>query len=389
MRSLPLYFSAAALALSGAALVVTLLRPSVDAPLILGAGDPLGQQQIRPKVMFPALEDPEGRHTNHAIALAHNWGWRQDDGWKRDDTGQPSVAVVLESWYRGLGELNFDMRPPADYTAWRGGRAMGLAARYDGTFTILSVGGEPYSPGGSGAQIVGGKTSDPIMTLFEAEEGEGPMAALRVQRRDNSASVSLRVGSEPGLAFGLGQRPAEQASEGVLRFAGPTRQPIVGVSGAGPDATLIASRPGDADTQPRLRLSADGRMEWGDGASASDVSLRRAERGRLALEGELVVSSLRVGGGAPVQGLHVLTAEVRSESVPGDDARDITLNVTGLAAASLVFVNGPEQPRGLSLAAARAVGPDRLVLRFANTSTRPLQPAAGTYTILAVEPAAP
>lgn len=320
MRSLPLFFSAAALLLSGAALTVTLLKSKDGDPsLILGAGDPLGAQ-VRPKVMFPALEDPEGRHVNHAVALAHNWGWQPENGWSRDDTGQPSVAVVLESWYRGLGELNFDMRPPAGYTSWRGGRAMGLAARYDGSFTILSIGGEQYSPGGTGAQIVGGTTTTPIMTLFEAESGEAE--ALRVQRRDSTASVSLRGGAEPALALG-------------------------------------------------------------------DVSLRRAERGRLAVEGELAVSSLRIGSGASVQALHVLTVEVQPDSVPAQGEDDMSVTAAGLRAASLVFVSGPDQPRGISLAGARAGGDDRLVLRFVNSSRQPMRPAAGTYTILAVETAAP
>lgn len=392
MRSMPLYISVAALALSGAALAVTLSRGGgADTQVIAGAGDPLRQQQILPKVMFPALEDPDGRHTNHAIALAHNWGWQADDGWKRDDLQQPSVAVVLESWYRGLGEFNFDMRPPGGYTEWRGGRAMGLAARYDGTFAILSVAGEPYSPGGSGAQIVGGKTADPIMTLFEADEAqEGATTALRVQRRDGSASISLRGGPEPGLAFGLGQQPADLASTGgVLRFAGQTAQPIVGVSGSGLEATLIASRPEAGDAQPRLRLAADGRMEWGGGTAASDVTLRRADRGRLALDGELTVSSLRVGSGAPLQSLSILTPEVLPAIVPADEALDITVSVSGLPTASLVFVNGPEQPRGLSLVGSRVSGQDQLVLRFVNATPQPLQPTTGIYTVLAVEPAAP
>jgi hypothetical protein len=385
MTRLPLLLSATAFGLSLAAFTLTVAdRWRIDR-VVEGAGEPLDGRPLplRPQVMFPALEDPEGRHVNHAIALAHNWSWNPLSGWGREDLNQPSVAVSLESWYRGLGEFNFDMRPPADYTDWRGGRALGLAARYDGTFTILSVGGEPYSPGGTGAQIIGGTTAAPIMTLFESEKGDAN--ALRVQRRDNTASVSLVGGAEPRLAFGLGRRAADEADEGVLRFAGRTRQPILGISGAGADATLIASRP-EGESQPRLRLAVDGRMEWGGGAAPGDVSLRRAERGRLAVEGELGVSSLRVGGGTPIQSLHVLTAEMPPAGVAADDAGEVAVAVAGLSPASLIFVNGPEQPRGVTLAGARTDGPGRLVLRFINSTAQPLQASAGTYMLFVVEP---
>lgn len=381
--SLPLVLSLAACGLSLAALTVTLADRWRPDPIVQGPGEPLAA--VGPQLMFPALEDPEGKHVNHSIALAHNWDWSALRGWRRGAPDQPSVAVVLESWYRGLGEFNFDMRPPHGYTDWRGGRAMGLAARYDGGFTILSVGGEQYSPGGAGAQIVGGHTVDPIMTLFEAEQ-EPERAALRVQRRDSSASVNLRGGLQPGLAFGLGEQPAE-AGGGVLQVSGPAQEPILAVRGAGAGATLIASRPIDNDAQPRLRVSADGQFEWGDGASRHDIALRRAERGRLALDGELLVSSLRVGSGAPVQGLQILAAQVAPVEVAANDARDTVVTLAGLGATSLVFVNGPEQPRGLSMASARAAGSDTLVLRFTNASDRPIRPAEGIYTILAVEPA--
>jgi len=208
MTRLPLILSTAAFGLSLAAFTLTVMDRWRADPVVEGAGETLTTPELRPQVMFPALEDPEGRHVNHSIALAHNWSWSPLGGWRRDDLNEPSVALSMESWYRGLGELNFDMRPPAGYTDWLGGRAMGLAARYDGSFAILSVGGEPYSPGGSGAQIVAGRTADPIMTLFESEQAS-ERDALRVQRSDRSTSVSLRGGVRPGLAFGLGEEPAD------------------------------------------------------------------------------------------------------------------------------------------------------------------------------------
>ena len=67
----------------------------------------------------------------------------------------------------------------------------------------------------------------------------------------------------------------------MLRVSGPAREPIMAVAGIGAEGPLIASRPAASDTQPRLRVSADGRFEWGDGASSHDLSLRRVERGRL------------------------------------------------------------------------------------------------------------
>ncbi len=386
MRGLPLLLSSAAFALSLAAFGISLTDRVRKDAIVEGAGEPLAMLGLRPQVMFPALEDPDGKHVNHAIALAHNWSWNKLSGWKRDDVKEPSVAVSMESWYRGLGELNFDMRPPAGYTDWLGGRAMGLAARYDGSFAILSVGGEPYSPGGSGAQIVAGRTADPIMTLFESEQTP-ERDALRVQRSDRSTSVSLRGGVRPGLAFGLGEQPADGSGEGVLRVSGLASEPILVVAGIGAEATLIASRPVAEDAQPRLRVSADGRFEWGDGASSHDLSLHRAEKGRLTLEGELTVSSLRIGSGAPVQGLQILAAEAAPEPVPPGDARDTVFDLPGLGASSLVFVNGPEQPRGLGMASARADGANRMIIRFTNASEQPLRPASGLYTVLVVEPA--
>ena len=178
-----------------------------------------------------------------------------------------------------------------------------------------------------------------------------------------------------------------RSGEGVLRVSGPAREPIMSVAGSGAEATLIASRPGESDRQPRLRVSADGRFEWGDGASSHDLALRRSDRGRLAVDGELAVSALRVGNGAPVQSLQILATEIEPDVVPAGDPRDTLVELPGLGALSLVFVNGPEQPRGLSMGSARVAGADRLIIRFTNASDQPIRPASGLYTMFVVEPA--
>jgi len=72
--------------------------------------------------------------------------------------------------------------------------------------------------------------------------------------------------------------------------------------------------------------------------------------------------------------------------VAADDAGEVAVAVAGLSPASLIFVNGPEQPRGVTLAGARTDGPGRLVLRFINSTAQPLQASAGTYMLFVVEP---
>jgi hypothetical protein len=73
--------------------------------------------------------------------------------------------------------------------------------------------------------------------------------------------------------------------------------------------------------------------------------------------------------------------------VPAGDARDTLVELPGLGASSMVFVNGPEQPRGLSMGSARVAGADRLIIRFTNASDQPIRPASGLYTMFVVEPA--
>src|SRR5258708_6501994 len=152
-------FSVAAFVLALAtAATVAIDRWRGDGDVVRGSGYGLASpENRRQRVMFPVQEPPGAPHANTMVSLSQNWGWAQDGGWKRDDPAQPSVALTVESWFRGLAELNFDMEPPqgpaqggarageargeaqgetTPIGAWPGGRAMGLAARYDGSFAI-------------------------------------------------------------------------------------------------------------------------------------------------------------------------------------------------------------------------------------------------------------
>ena len=101
-------FAAFALALSAAATVV-LDRWRGDGDVVRGTGYGLmspAAENRRQRVMFPVQEPPGAPHVNTMVSLSHNWDWAQDGGWKRDDPAQPSVALTVESFFRGLAELN-------------------------------------------------------------------------------------------------------------------------------------------------------------------------------------------------------------------------------------------------------------------------------------------
>ena len=329
----------------------------------------------RMRVMFPVQEPPGAPHVNTMISLSHNWDWSAEGGWRRDDPGQPSVALTVESWFRGLAELNFDMEPPqsqapaAPAGAWPGGRAMGLAARYDGSFAILQVGGPPYRAGAAGVALIGGVTADPVVTVNEAEGGRGE--ALRVQRPNGESSVSLLGGASPALAFGLAGRPADAVDVGVLRIAGaPAQGPIINLAGNGFSPILDGAdcrarsgaelphrrrRPARMGQRPRTRRY--GARPHRAGA------LRGARRAR----GDRAAGRARLD---PAEHLGVL-ARARARRRRAHSTGDQMVRVSGLPDGGVVLVNGPEQPAGLGVAGARMQGRERLAIRFFNVGAEP------------------
>jgi hypothetical protein len=340
----------------------------------------------RARVMFPVQEPPGAPHVNTMISLAHNWDWAAASGWMRDDPAQPSVALTVESWFRGLAELNFDMEPPQGDTAqggWPGGRAMGLAARYDGSFAILQVGGPPYRPGAAGVAFTGGMTADPIVTIIEADGGH--REALRVQRPNGQPSVSLSGGASPALAFGLAGRPADALDVGVLRIAGaPAQGPIINLAGTG-YSPILTARLTERDPVPSFRIGADGRLEWGNGLGPADTALGRTGPGRFEARGELAVSGLRIGRGSALQNISVFSLELTPDLVAAGSTADQLVRVVGLPEGGVVLVNGPEQPAGMGLAGARMQGRERLAIRFFNVGAEAGRPTAGRYLVLLVD----
>lgn len=400
-------FAAFALAL-GTAATVALDRWSGDGDVVRGSGygltSPAGENR-RQRVMFPVQEPPGAPHVNTMVSLSQNWGWAQDGGWSRDDPAQPSVALTVESFFRGMAELNFDMEPPhgeppqgpargearaggapggaTPAGAWPGGRAMGLAARYDGSFAILQVGGPPYRPGAAGVALTGGVTSDPVVTIIEADGRSGE--ALRVQRSNGQPSVSLMGGASPALAFGLAGRPATAVDDGVLRVAGaPATGPIINLAGTG-FSSILTARLAERDPVPSFRIAADGRLEWGNGLGPADTALGRTGPGRFEARGELAVSGLRVGRGSALQNISVFSLELTPDVVAAHSTADQFVRVVGLPEGGVVLVNGPEQPAGVGLASARMQGRERLAIRFFNVGAEAGRPAAGHYLVLLVD----
>jgi hypothetical protein len=310
------------------------------------------------RVMFPVQVRENSAHHNNMISLAHNWGWDPGQGWTRDP-GLPSVALTLESFYNDLAELNFDMRPPGRPDNWPGGRAMGFAARHDGSYSTLTLGGQPYNAGSAGVKLTGGTGREPVVAIFEGEGGDG-LDMLRVQRPDGTASLRVQGGDSPALSFAM---------------AGPPS-----------DAPVFSVKRTDRAETAQFALSAGGKLQWGDGRTATDVSLSRTGPGRIETDGELSVSSLRIGGGAALQSVRLQHVDLKPARLGAQASRDDVIELRGIAPGSLVFVNGPEQPAGVAIANVRVAGEGRIALRFINMSANAASPAAGRYALFIVEP---
>ena len=277
------------------------------------------------------------------------------------------------------------MRPPSGFTGWPGGRALGLAARHDGTYATLSVGGSAYNAAASGFKIEAGLLSEALVSLIEGDTP--PEAMLRVLGNDGRTSVMLRGGATPALAFGLAGTDANALDAGVLRFSGPLgRAPLINVAGSGPDATLLAARPDADDESAGFRVAANGRIEWTDNPAAAPVALT-ARDGRLTVDGGIEADSLRVGErGTFLRSVRVVPAEIEPAAMPGHATDEQVLPAPGMPASAIVCVNGPPQPKGVALAGARSIGNDQIALVFVNVSAGAARPAQGKYLFLVLEP---
>lgn len=333
------------------------------------------------RIHFPTQERPDSPHPNQMVSLAYNWDWNPDDGWSRDPD-RPSVALTLESWYEGLAELNFDMRPPHGASEWRGGRLMGVAGRHDGSYATLALGGRMYNPVGAGIKLTGGTSGETPVVIHQGNIAHD--AALRVRHGDGRSAVVLRGGREPSLAFGFAGESADGVREGALRFYGPAAPaPLINAVGVG-EATLLASRPDAGAAAPRFQLAADGRLDWDDGSGRA-VSLSGGG-GRVEVRGELAAGALRVGpDGAVLRGLRLLAVEFEPAPVAAKALEEQVFAAPGLPVDAMVLATGPAQPAGMALAGARAVRPGEVAVRFVNLADAAARPAAGVYQIVVIE----
>lgn len=387
---LPLVLASAALAVSaltaGGVAVDRLTQAVVirDAGHVASPPAAAAPEQLA-QIMYPIDGAADSDHANQMISLAHNWAWGDGLGWSRPDPARPSVALTVESWYRGLAELNFDMRPPGDHAPWPGGRPLGLFARHDGTYASLFVGGKPYNAGAAGIQLTGGFVADPIISIAEPHGRDNP-TLLRVERADREASVVLGGGASPFLSMGLSGAHADQAGEGVLRVSGsPGSAPIIAATGVKDDDTILMVRASADATAPRLRMSGDGRIEWGGGVTSPDAVLSRTGPGRLHVQGELSASALRVGDGNGIRAVRLVSAEFAPAPLRGASVAEQTIAAPGLSNDGFIIVNGPAQPVGVGVAGARLVERGMVAVSFFNVKAETVRPAAGKYVLLVVE----
>jgi hypothetical protein len=383
-------------ALAGAALVISIATGATvafervsDWTLIRGEG----QQTTSPqspfetdaltRILFPRLRKSDGPHDNHMISLTYNWDWDANTGWSRPDLNAPSVALTLESWFYGLAELNFDMRPPRNVTDWPGGRLMGFAARHDGTYATLSLGGRMFNPSGAGIKLTGGISTSPLVLL---DEGPNPPSTiLQIIRGDKVPSLAIRGGATPSLAFGLSGAPADQAGAGVLSFAGPLRdEPLINVRGSGAGSTLLTSNPSGSRDATTFRMTTDGGLEWWDGGNEPTASL--SAQGKALVVGDgIAASSLRVGvRGTEVRRIQILHAELEPAEIWAHGMAEQVFRIPGIGQDAIIVLNGPAQPDGIGIAGVRTSGDGAIAVTFVNASAEPKRASAGRYLVLAI-----
>jgi hypothetical protein len=383
-------------ALAGAALVISIATGATvaiervsDWTLIRGEG----QQTTSPqspfetdaltRILFPRLRKSDGSHDNHMISLTYNWDWDANTGWSRPDLTAPSVALTLESWFHGLAELNFDMRPPRNLADWPGGRLMGFAARHDGTYATLSLGGRMFNPSGAGIKLTGGVSANPLVLLDEGPNPPG--SVLQIIRGDKVPSLTIRGGATPSLAFGLSGAPADQAGAGVLRFSGALPdEPLINVRGSGAGSTLLASNPTGSPDATMFRMTAEGGLEWRDGGNEPTASLS-AQGKVLVVRGGVAASSLRVGArGAEIRQIQIVHAELDPAEIRAHGTAEQVFQIPGIGRDAIVILNGPAQPDGIGIAAVRGSGDGAIAVTFVNASAEPKRASTGRYLILAI-----
>jgi hypothetical protein len=388
INSLPAVLAGAALAISVVTAGAVGLERLSDWSLIQGEGRQTASPQspfesdLASRILFPYVQKPDSRHDNHMISLGYNWHWDAEGGWSRPDPASPSVALTLESWFSGFAELNFDMRPPRHFTDWPGGRLMGFAARHDGTYATLSLGGSMFNPTGAGIKLTTGTSGEPLVLLTE---GVRPTSSLlQIVRNDKLPSLSIQGGAKPSLAFGLSGTRADELAAGVLRFSGPLGdEPLINVVGTGTESTLLASAPGNDRETLAFRITAEGRLEWDAYRSEPAASLS-VQGKEVVVSGGIATPLLRVGAsGTGIHQMQLIPIELDPEVVRARGSSRQVYPVAGMSRDAVLVLNGPVQPDGIGIAGAHAMD-DAITVAFVNAAAAPMRPSAGRYLVLAI-----
>lgn len=95
-------------------------------------------------------------------------------------------------------------------------------------------------------------------------------------------------------------------------------------------------------------------------------------------------TSVAVGGGTAITKIVVYSQSLDVASVAINTTAEQTFTVTGLTTADKVFVNKPSLNAGLGIVNARVSAADTLALTFVNATGAAIDPAAETYTIIAL-----
>lgn len=94
------------------------------------------------------------------------------------------------------------------------------------------------------------------------------------------------------------------------------------------------------------------------------------------------VASIRVGGGAPLNKLQIVSASLTPAEVAATAAIEQTFTVAGVKAGDLVAVTAPGTTAGIGIGAARATADNTVGIHFSNPTAGALTPPAGSYVFL-------
>lgn len=131
--------------------------------------------------------------------------------------------------------------------------------------------------------------------------------------------------------------------------------------------------------------------------AAATITALTATTGTIATLGsttgtftDLVSGSLTLGtGGTSVDKIKIYTSTIDVASVSAATSAEQTFTVTGLAAGDVILsVNAPAATAGVGIVGMRVTEADTIGLTFMNATDSPVDPASGSYLIVALTPTA-